>query len=292
VAQKKLLSFREWQQIVRERKVRAAQRRAQAKHARLAAWWASPADRNYVELTAYWVGPQARDVLYGRQGLPLGPEGICVQGRILPDKRREPRQRTKLEVRLTVPGQADRQEIANQLVQLAAVVLNSDEPWQTASGEPLARPVSFEGFPIRITPQQPWRADADQQAGAAVAPLPRAPRGSTMDRSPLQGLMALREDLGAWLSAHRQEGSSVLRHHTLEELTEVLVMLVCGQEIALLSDRDPWRFEHSAEELQATEEVCEWAIARLRATVLELGTQMSPEAVIDVLLTVFVEGRR
>jgi hypothetical protein len=66
VAKKQLLSFREWQQLVRERQERAAARRALAKQALLAAWWAIPAQE------ARAGGRHVMQATRARPGFPAG----------------------------------------------------------------------------------------------------------------------------------------------------------------------------------------------------------------------------
>jgi hypothetical protein len=55
MAKPKLMTYRQWQQTVKEQKERARLRRAEAKHAKLEAYWAVPAPSNYVELSASWL---------------------------------------------------------------------------------------------------------------------------------------------------------------------------------------------------------------------------------------------
>jgi hypothetical protein len=193
---------------------------------------------------------------------------------------------------MTIPADADREAIAAKLIELAAVVLHSEEPWRTASGTPLARPLKIEGFPIRLVPQEPWHAEYYRHPAETGASAPRdEPPHPTRAQPSVDGLLTLRTDLERSLSTRRHELPDLLRGQTLEELTEVLLMLACGPEVVLLADRDPWRFEHSPEELQAAGAVYAWAIDRLRETVARLGSEMAPETVVDELLTQFVEGR-
>ena len=94
------------------------------------------------------------------------------------------------------------------------------------------------------------RADQTTAAppGTSVAP-------SAVDLSEtLRTLRGLRESLAACLTEQRVDPTRPLRGHTVEQLCEVLVMLACGHEMILAVDRDPWRWEHTAEELRAAEE--------------------------------------
>jgi hypothetical protein len=284
VAKKTLMSFREWQRVVTERKARHAARRAAAKQAKLEAWWAIPAERNYVEISASWLGPDtpAHISSYGVLDNPIGPEGMCVSGRVLPDKRRG-RNMSKLRVSLTVPGDADRDAIARHLLQLATCLLASEEPWRTATGAPLARPVTVEGMPIRVVPPRQWTPT--HTSPPPTGGTPTAPTGhASLD------LATLRARLQGWLSAHRTE-DSVLALLTVEQVAEVVLMRVCGDDIALVSERDPWRWDHTAEEIRAAEAALADEVQTLSALVTDLNRRLGPEAAIEVLLTVFVQGQ-
>src|SRR4029453_16575687 len=114
------------------------------------------------------------------------------------------------------------------------------------------------------------------------APLPSA------SQSPLRGLQTLRDSMASRLTARCQDPSFPLRGHTLEELCEVLVMLTCGQEIMLLVDRDPWRWEHTAEELRVAEESFSAELDTLRALTNALSEDMGAEQAAEQLLSVFV----
>jgi hypothetical protein len=100
----------------------------------------------------------------------------------------------------------------------------------------------------------------------------------------------LRDTITSRLIEQRQDPSFPLRGHTLEEYCEVLVMLTCGQEIVLLVDRDPWRWEHTAEELRVAEEVFGVELDALRALISALSEAIGAEQAAEQLLSVFVEG--
>jgi hypothetical protein len=67
-------------------------------------------------------------------------------------------------------------------------------------------------------------------------------------------------------------------------------MLTCGQEIMLLVDRDPWRWEHTAEELRVAEEVFRAELEALKALTRALSETIGAEQAAEQLLAVFVEG--
>lgn len=68
-----------------------------------------------------------------------------------------------------------------------------------------------------------------------------------------------------------------LCRHTLEALYEVLVMLPCGQDIVLLVDRDPWQWEHTAEELRVAQETFGAELEALRALTSVLSEAIGAE---------------
>jgi hypothetical protein len=92
-----------------------------------------------------------------------------------------------------------------------------------------------------------------------------------------------------WLSAHRRD-ESPLALLTVEQLAEVLLMRVCGDDIALVSERDPWRWDHTPEELLAADVALAAEIETLSAMVTDLHGRRGPETAIEALLTVFVQG--
>jgi hypothetical protein len=283
MAKKKLLSYQEWQQREREKKERARLRQQALKAAKMAAFWAIPAQSNYVELSASWTGPRPCPTYYGwgvTRQQALGPDGMMVQGRVLPDKRRLGG--GKLSIQITVPGNVNREEIAAKLVELATCLLASGEVWDVAAGAPLARPVAVEGIPARVVETHRYPSET---TAPPVTPTPRAEAGVGA-----QDLQALRTDLERWLSAHRTDDSPLARL-AIEQLAEVLLMQVCGQDIALVSERDPWRWEHTAEELRAAEDMLAAELHILSDVTEDLNRHLGAEAAIRILLTVFVEGR-
>lgn len=274
MAKKKLMSYREWQQLVSERKARAKARRAEAKHAKLEAYWAVPAPSNYVKLEASWLNGH-----------------LHVHGQILPDKRY--RKFSHVGISLVAAAGADREAIAQQLTALAQAVLTSEEPWATANGAPVSRPVTIEGASIRLVPQEPWQPHRDE---STTQPTPVSPRPPTEAHAPPEAehpsaaLLRLRTQLQRWLSAHRTD-ESPLALLTVEQLAEVLLMRVCGDDIALVSERDPWRWDHTAEEIRAAEERLAGEVETLSGLVTDLNGRLGPEAAIAALLTVFVQGQ-
>jgi hypothetical protein len=119
VAKKKMMGFREWQQLDMQRRRERKQRKALIQEQRRAAWWAIPATGNYVDLTAYWISPDdPHRTSYGRHYEPVPPDGACIEGSILPDKRRWPH-RDEVSIRLTVGGSVDRTVVAQHLMLLA-----------------------------------------------------------------------------------------------------------------------------------------------------------------------------
>jgi hypothetical protein len=92
------------------------------------------------------------------------------------------------------------------------------------------------------------------------------------------------------LTERRVDPTCPLRGHTVEQLCEVLVMLACGHEMILLVDRDPWPWEHTAEELRAAEEGFRAELQAFRTLTQTLGQAMGPEPAAERLLTMFVEG--
>jgi hypothetical protein len=138
MAKKKLYSYRDWQARERARKEAAAETRRRTKAAKLAAWWAMPARRNYVELEA-WISEHT---------------GIDLQGRVLPDKRTHPVAECRVGVKLTLQGQTDRREVAALLQTLAREMLQDNELWTLAAGPPLPYPVDFTGMPPQVQPRE------------------------------------------------------------------------------------------------------------------------------------------
>jgi hypothetical protein len=281
VAKKQLLTYRKWQQKEAERKAKAHATRRARKQSERAAWWAAtPAQGNYVELKAGWAT---------RDGDLASPGKVTVSGRVLPDKRQADRRWAVLSVSLTARGDADREAIARHLTELASLILTAEEPWQTASGAPLPQPAEIEGWPITVVPTPPWPTrDADPRP-ADVSQTP-TDRDAPTD-GPLTDLLRLRERMHRWLGAHRTDDSP-LALLTVEQLAEVLLMRVCGDDIALVSERDPWRWDHDAEELQAADVTLAAEIETLSAMVTDLNGRLGPEASIEALLMVFVQGAR
>jgi hypothetical protein len=268
--QKRLYSFREWQQLIKARKEAAAEKRQLAKQAKLEAWWAIPAERNYVQVSV----SRRMDT----------PGEVYLTGSVLPDKRRLGA--NDIGIHPTVTGTVDRNEVIAHLVTLAQTLLASNAMWDLACGPPLERPVNFEGHPPQAIPRQRWQDQASTPATATPTPTPAG-------YDDVAGLAAMRQGCEMWLDREREDATSPFRDWTLEEYCEVLVMLSCGQDIILLTDRDPWRWEHTAEQLR-TVEAHEYGISHLellRHVVEDLSRHRSPESVIELLLTVFVEGR-
>lgn len=141
----------------------------------------------------------------------------------------------------------------------------------------------------RWTDHAPFGLVRTDQAPVAPPGGPEAP-SPFMSQSPLRGLQTLRDGMASRLTARRQDPTFSLRGHTLEELCEVLVMLTCGQEIMLLVDRDPWRWEHTAEELRVAEEVFGVELEALKALTGALSEAIGAEQAAEQLLAVFVEG--
>ena len=266
MAKKKLYSFREWQQLMKARKEAAAERRKVARQAKMEAWWAMPAQRNFVQLIA----SRRLDT----------PGEVHISGTVFPDKRRL--EHNSLAIHLTVNGDVDQRLVVAQLLALAQTVAESNAMWDLAARPPLTRPVDFEGHPPQTHPRGYW----SQTYEPATAPSPAPAVDQNVD------LAALRRSCEMWLDRERQDETSPFLAFTLEEYCEILVLLACGQDIVLLTDRDPWRWEHTEEEVRT---VAEHAVAleqrqTLEAIIARLHRDRSPEAVIELLLTVFVEG--
>jgi hypothetical protein len=280
VAKKKLLGYREWQQIEQQRKAQRKQRSALIKEQRRAAWWATPATSNYVTLTAYWLSPDDQHRSgYGRSHEPIPPDGACIEGSILPDKRRWPHA-DEVAIRLTVSGAMDRRVVAERLTRLAQRIMDSEEVWRVASGTPLTAPVDIIGTPPRIVERSWWRqspiATPQTTAPTIATDSPASRPGRCIDL--LRGLRAVIE-------------ASPRRQRTVEESCEMLVILAIGQEISLLVDRDPWRWEHTPEELRQAESLFAEALQALRSLTSVMSEVMGAEAAAETLLSVFVEGR-
>jgi hypothetical protein len=279
MAKPKLLTYREWQQKEREKKARAAASREALRQAKMQAWWAIPAVRNYVELDASWVDTDVGPVHCRTADTMHQPGEMMVHARVLPDKRRQGRNLSRVGIHLTVEAGATKEEVTNRLILLAARVFASDNLWNTANGPALERPVRFHGGPPHL----------EQQAPYPHAQAPRAPAATPQPDGTVIGLRSLRSQLATWLLAHRRDDSP-LALLTTEQLAEVLVMITCGQDIALVSEQDPWRWEHTAEELRAVEEGLGESLRNLQGLASELNARLRPEDAIEVLLTVFVQG--
>jgi hypothetical protein len=158
LAKKKLMTYRQWQQLNTQRKAERQQRHRERKAQRLAAWWAIPATSNYVDLSATLLRPEEFPPggTFGRSGEPIPEDHVCIEGSILPDKRRRPRA-SRLSIRVMVDGSVDRTVVATQLIALAERLLTSEEIWRVASGSPLSAPVNVIGTPPRIVERSWWR---------------------------------------------------------------------------------------------------------------------------------------
>jgi hypothetical protein len=283
VATKKY-TYQEVVQMEAKRRAKAAATRRANKRAEREAWWAAtPAHGNYVELKASWAT---------RDGDMDRPGTVSVSGRILPDKRQADRRWSALSVSLTVRGDADRGAIARHLTELASLILTSEEPWQTATGGTLPQPVGVEGLPIQVVPERPWPQTQTNTAPTSETSDAEPPTDTipSPTERPLTDLLRLRTRLQRWLSAHRTDDSP-LALLTVEQLAEVLLMRVCGDDIALVSEQDPWRWDHTAEELRAAEVSLADEIEALSALVTDLNHNAGPSWAIATLLNVFVQGR-
>ncbi len=193
---------------------------------------------------------------------------------VLPDQRSpEP---TAISLQLKVSGHVTPHELGNHLLKLVQMLLHSEELWGLLGGVPLDGPRTFGLVRSDQAPATP--------PGAGEAPSPSAPQ------TPLRALQTLRDKIAFRLTEHQQDPTFPLRGHTLEELCEVLVMLTCGQDIVLLVDRDPWRWEHTAEELRVAEEAFSAELDTLRALTSALSEDMGADQATEQLLSVFVEG--
>jgi hypothetical protein len=93
----------------------------------------------------------------------------------------------------------------------------------------------------------------------------------------------VRDGAAARLEELRPDPAVPLHGHTLEAFCEVLVMLTCGQDIVLLVDRDPWRWEHTAEELRVTEAAFGAELEDLKALIGALSEAIGPEQAAEPL---------
>ena len=288
---KQLLTYREWQQKEAARKAKAAATRAAAKEAKMAAWWAIPAERNYVELDAGWVESNTTGPVLCRNSDTIHhPGDMMIHAKVLPDKRRLGRSLSKVSIHLTVEAGTTKEEVTERLLALATAVFASDNLWDTVNGPALERPMRFEGHPQNLRRQEPSPAAPATQTQAPTSQAPDIDPSTAMGGHPLGHLVDLRSQLQQWLSAHRTDDSP-LALLTVEQLAEVLLMRVCGDDIALVSERDPWRWDHTAEEIRAAEERLADEVQTLSGLVTDLNGRLGPEAAIEVLLTVFVQGQ-
>jgi hypothetical protein len=209
-------------------------------------------------------------------GVPIHPDrdGDYYDIGVLPDQRSP--ELADISLQMKVSGHVTPQELGNHLVKLVQMLLHSEELWEMLRGAPLDGPRTFGLVRTDQAPVAP--------PGAPEAPLPFT------SQSPLRSLETLRDGMASRLTERRQDPTLPLRGHTLEELCEVLVMLTCGQEIMLLVDRDPWRWEHTAEELRVAEEVFRAELEALKALTRALSETIGAEQAAEQLLAVFVEG--
>jgi len=193
---------------------------------------------------------------------------------VLPDQRSP--EATDISLQLKVSGHVTPHELGNHLLKLVQMLLHSEELWGMLGGVPLDGPRTFGLVRTDQAPADP----------------PDAPEASSPSASqtPLRALQALRDKIAFRLTERQQDPAFPLRRHTLEELCEVLVMLTCGQEIMLLVDRYPWRWERTAEELRVAVEVFVAELDALRALISALSEAMEAEQAAEQLLAVFVEG--
>jgi hypothetical protein len=193
---------------------------------------------------------------------------------VLPDQRSP--EATDISLQLKVSGHVSPQEVGNHLLKLVQILLHSEELWGMLQGAPLDGSRTF--LVVR-----------SDQAPAAPPGAPEAPSLSAPQTS-LRALQTLRDGVASRLTERRQDPAFPPRDHTLEELCEVLVMLTCGQEIVLLVDRDPWRWEHTAAELRVAAETFGAELDALRVLTHALSEAIGGEQAAAQLLTVFVEG--
>jgi hypothetical protein len=193
---------------------------------------------------------------------------------VLPDQRRPGV--TDISLELKVSGHVPAHELGNHLLKVVQMLLHSGELWGMLGGAPLDGPRTFGLMRSDQAPATP--------PGAGEGPSPSAPQ------TPVRALETLRDGIPSRLTERRQDPTFPLRDHTLEECCEVLVMLTCGQEIVLLVDRDPWRWEHTAEELRVAEETFGPELEALRALTSALSEVIGAEQAPEQLLSVFVEG--
>jgi hypothetical protein len=193
---------------------------------------------------------------------------------VLPDQRRPGV--TDISLELKVSGHVPAHELGNHLLKVVQMLLHSGELWGMLGGAPLDGPRTFGLMRSDQAPATP--------PGAGEGPSPSAPQ------TPVRALETLRDGIPSRLTEWRQDPTFPLRDHTLEECCEVLVMLTCGQEIVLLVDRDPWRWEHTAEELRVAEETFGPELEALRALTSALSEVIGAEQAPEQLLSVFVEG--
>jgi hypothetical protein len=201
-------------------------------------------------------------------------EGDYYDVGVLPDQRSP--EVTAMSLELKVSGQVTPHELGNHLLKLAQMLMASAELWGLLGGDPLDGPRPFRLVRPDQTPAPPQEAPE--------APSPSGPRTT------VQALQTLRDGVASRLAARRHDPAFPLRGHTLEECCEVLVMLTCGQDIVLLVDRDPWRWEHTAEELRAAEEAFAAELHALRDLTMELSHALGAEQAVEGILSVFVEG--
>jgi hypothetical protein len=201
-------------------------------------------------------------------------EGDYFQVGVLPDKRSPGP--GELNLALQVSGDVAPHVLGNHLLKIEQMLMQSAELWATLTGTPLDAPRTFVLM----------RADQaiTSPPGTSEAPPEAVPPET------LRNLQCLRDLLASRLTERRADPTWLLRGHTVEQLCEVLVMLVCGQEMVLLVGRDPWRWDHTAEELRAAEEAFGPELRALRTLTQALGQAMGAEPAAERLLAVFVEG--
>jgi hypothetical protein len=193
---------------------------------------------------------------------------------VLPDQRSP--EATDISLQSKVSGHVTPHELGNHLLKLVQMLLHSEELWGMLGGAPLDGPRTFGLVRSDQAPATP--------PGAPEAPSPSTPQAT------LYTFQTLRDRIATRLTGRQQHPSFPLRGHTLEELCEVLVMLTCGQDIVLLVDRDPWRWEHTAEELRVVEEAFGMELEALRALTSALSEAIGAEQAAEQLLSIFVEG--
>jgi hypothetical protein len=193
---------------------------------------------------------------------------------MLPDQRSP--EIADISLELKVSGHVAPHALGNHLLKLAQMLLQSGALWRMLGGAPLGGPCTFRLVRSDQAPAPPQ--------GVPEAALPSAPQTT------LHALQALRDGVASRLAERRQDPAFPLRGHTLEECCEVLVMVTCGQDIVLLVDRDPWRWEHTAEELRVAEAVFGAELDALRALTSALSEAIGAEQAAERLLSIFVEG--